>query len=126
MHPTEQVPSSFVNIGTLKDQTIFANTFNNFFLTTLEKLNIHKFEERNAISFLKDSFPRNVPNINIIPITEAEIKSIIHFLKPKNSSGYDEILWKMIKSWASIISFPLSYTGVPGGMCQNSGGCSLC
>jgi len=98
-----------VNIGTLKDQTTVANTFNNFFLTASEKLNIHKFEEGDAISFLKDSFPRNFPNINIIPITEAEIKSIISSLKPKNSSGYDEITSKIIKSCASIISLPLSY-----------------
>jgi hypothetical protein len=57
MHPIEQVPSSLVNIGKLKNQTTVANTFNNFFLTTSEKLNIHKFEKGDAISFLKDSFP---------------------------------------------------------------------
>ena len=59
--------------------------------------------------FLKDSFPGNFPTIDIIPITEAEIKSIISSLKPKNSSGYDEITSKIIKSSASIVSFPLSY-----------------
>ena len=83
MHPIEQVPTSLVNTGTLKDQTTVANTFNNFFLTASEKLNIHKFEEGDAISFLKDSFPRNFPNINIIPITEAELKCILSSLKPK-------------------------------------------
>ena len=93
----------------MHDQTTLANTFNNFFLTTSEKLNIHKFEEGNVISFLKDSFPSNFPNINIIPITEAEIKSITRFLKPKYSSGYNEISCTVIKSCASIISSPLSY-----------------
>jgi len=93
----------------MHDQTTLANTFNNFFLTTSEKLNIHKFEEGKAFSFLKDSFTRNFPNINIIPITEAEIKCIIRFLKPKNASGYDEISCKIIKLCASIISSPLSY-----------------
>jgi hypothetical protein len=83
MHLIEQVPSSLVNIGTLKDQTTVANTFNNFFLTASEKLNIHKFEEGDAFSFLKDSFPRNFPNTNIIPITEAEIESIIKFFQTK-------------------------------------------
>jgi hypothetical protein len=109
MHPIEQVPSSLVKIGTLKDQTTVANTFNNFFLTASEKLNIHKFEEGDAVSFLKDSFPRNFPNINIIPITEAEMKSIISTKKKKNSSDYDEITSKIIKSCTSIISLPLSY-----------------
>jgi hypothetical protein len=83
MHPTEQVPTLLVNIGTLKDQTTVANIFNNFFLTASEKLNVRKFEEGDAISFLKDSFPRNFPNANIIPISEAEVKSIISSLKSK-------------------------------------------
>ena len=85
------------------------NTFNNFFLRTSEKLNIHKFEEGDAISFLKDSFPRNSPNINIISITEAKIKSIISSLKPNNSSGCNEITSKIIKSCPSVINLPLSY-----------------
>jgi hypothetical protein len=77
-----------------------ANAFNNFFLTNSEKLNRYKSEKRDAASFLKDSFPGNFPTINIIPITEADIKSIISPLKPKNSSRYDEITSKIIKSCA--------------------------
>jgi len=34
---------------------------------------------------------------------------MISSLKPKNSSGYDEITSKIIKSCVSIISVPLSY-----------------
>jgi hypothetical protein len=41
-----------------------------------------------------------------IPITEAEIKSIIHSLKPRKSSGYDEITSKILKACASLISHP--------------------
>jgi hypothetical protein len=37
------------------------------------------------------------------------MKSILSSFKPKNSSGYAEITSKIIKSCASIISFPLSY-----------------
>jgi len=79
----EQVPSTLVNMGKLKDQKTVANAFNNFSLTTSEKLIRYKSEKRDAISFLKDSFPGNFPTINIIPITEAEIKGIISSLKPK-------------------------------------------
>jgi hypothetical protein len=43
-----------------------------------------------------------------MPITEAEIKSIIHSLKPQNSSGYDEINSKIVKTCASVISHPLT------------------
>ena len=48
-------------------------------------------------------------HVIIIDFIWAEIKSIIRFLKPKNSSGYDEISCKIIKSCASIISSPVSY-----------------
>jgi hypothetical protein len=78
-------------------------------LTVTEKLNVQKLEKGYAISILKDSYPGNFPSIKIIPITEAEIKSIIHALKPKNSSGYDEINSKILKTCASAISHPLSF-----------------
>jgi len=50
-----------------------------------------------------------LPSIKIIPSTDAEIKSIIHSLKPKISSGYDEITREMLKACVSLISHPLSY-----------------
>jgi hypothetical protein len=62
-----------------------ANAFNKFFLTIAEKLNMQQVEKADAISILKDAFPGNFPSIKIIPITEAEIKSIIHSLKLKKS-----------------------------------------
>jgi len=51
MYSIEQVPSTLVNMGTLKDQKNVANASNNFFLTTSEKLNKYKSEKRDAISF---------------------------------------------------------------------------
>ena len=47
--------------------------------------------------------------IKIIPVTEAEIKSKIHSLKPTKSSGYEEITSKTLKACASLIIHPLSY-----------------
>jgi hypothetical protein len=78
----EQIPSLFVNNEKLKDPTNVANAFNKFFIIT-EKLNIQQREKRTAISILQDSFSGNFLSIKIIPITKAEIKSIIHSLKPK-------------------------------------------
>jgi hypothetical protein len=59
------------------------NAFNNFSLTVTESLNLHKMGKDGAISFLKDAFPVKFPGIKIIPTTETEVKSIIHFLKLK-------------------------------------------
>ena len=65
----------------LKDPTDMANAFNNFFITITENLNIPQRKKEGAISILKDSFPGNFPSIKTIPITEADINSIIHSLK---------------------------------------------
>jgi hypothetical protein len=54
-----------------------ASAFNNFFITVALKIK----HSRDAISILKDSFPGNFLSIKIIPVTEAEIKSIIHSLE---------------------------------------------
>jgi hypothetical protein len=102
-------PSLLVNNEKVTDPTMVANAFNNFFLTVTEKLNTQKPEKGDAILFLKDSFPGNFTSIKLIPVTATEIKSIIRSLKPKNSSGYDEITRKILKTCASTISLPLSF-----------------
>jgi hypothetical protein len=57
--------------------------------------------------------------IKLIPTTEVEIKSIIHSLKSKSSSSYDEITSKILKACSALISCPLThncnhslYTGI--------------
>lgn len=57
--------------------------FNNLFITIIEKFNVQQIEKWDAISVLKDSFPGYFPCIQIIPISEAEVKSIIHSSKQK-------------------------------------------
>jgi len=70
-----------VNDENLKDPRNVAKAFNNLFITITEKLSIQHIEEGDAISILKYSFPGNFPSIKIIPINEAESKSITHSLK---------------------------------------------
>jgi hypothetical protein len=74
-----------------KDSKNKPKAFNNFFITITEKLNIQKIDRTDATSIIEDSFPGILSNIKIIPITEAKIKGIIHSLKPKESSHYNEI-----------------------------------
>jgi len=94
----KQVPSLLVNGEKLKDPADVANACNYFFITVTEKLNIPQIQKGDAISVLKGSFCGNFPSIKLIPITEAEIKSIIHSVKPKKSTGYDEITSKILKN----------------------------
>jgi hypothetical protein len=53
-------------------------------LTIAENLNLHQEVRGNAISFLKEAFPRKFTGIKTIPTTKTEIKSIVHFLKEKS------------------------------------------
>jgi hypothetical protein len=72
-----------LNDEKLKDPRNVANAFSNFFITIAEKLNIQQVEKGDAISILKGLFPGDCPSIKTISVTEAEIRSIIHSLKPK-------------------------------------------
>ena len=58
-----------------------AKGFSNFFIIITEK--IEDTGKGDAISIIKDSFPRNFTSIKIIPITEAKIKSTMFSTKPK-------------------------------------------
>jgi hypothetical protein len=71
-------------------------------------LKLHQAGKEDAVTFLKDSFPRKFPAIKLIPTTEAEIKNIIHSFKSKDSSRYNEIT-TILKACVSEISLPLSY-----------------
>jgi len=53
------------------------------FFNSLREIKQIQVRRRDAISLLMDSFPGNLPTINIIPIIEAEINSIISALKQK-------------------------------------------
>jgi hypothetical protein len=87
LHLTEQIPSVLINSGKVNDPQEIAD----------------------AISFLKSAFSRKFPGIKTIPTTEAEIKSIIHSLKARNSSGHDGINSKILIVCASLISHPLTH-----------------
>lgn len=94
----EQVPTLLVNDEKVKDPADVANACYYFFITFTEKLNFPHIQKGYAIAILNDSFPGNFPSIKLIPITEAEIKSVIHSVEPKKLSGCDEITSKILKS----------------------------
>jgi hypothetical protein len=108
LHLTEQIPAVLINGEKVKDLKIIANAVNKFFLTITENLNLHQELRGDDISFLEDASARKFPGIKTIPITETEIKSLIQFLKAKNSSGYDGITSKILKVCASLLSHPLT------------------
>jgi hypothetical protein len=81
-----------------------ADVFNSFFLSFGENLNLHQVGEYDPIYFIKHAFPCKFHGIKVVPTYDAEIKSIILSLKSKISSGYDEIISKILKAYESLIS----------------------
>jgi hypothetical protein len=98
-----------INDEKVKDPEVIANTFNTFLLTITENLNLHQEVSGDATSFLKEAFPRKFPGINTILTTETEIKSIIHSLRTKHSSGYGRITSKISKVCTPLNSHPLTH-----------------
>lgn len=106
VHSTEQVHSILMNGEKIKGSKNVANAFINFFLTIAWILNIHQGK---TILFLKCWFPGNAHSIKVIPITEAEIKCIIHSFDQKKLCGYEEVRSKILKACTSHISHQSSY-----------------
>jgi hypothetical protein len=81
----EQVPTLLVKDETIKQTRPIPSI--NSLQQLLKKLNIQQTDKGDATSILQHSFPGNLPSIKQIPITEAEIKCIIHFLKQKEKNN---------------------------------------
>jgi hypothetical protein len=84
-----------------------AEAFNNYFLNVTENLNTQSAKD-NSISLLKNYYPSEFPPMQIVPVTEGEIRSIIGSLKSKNSSGFDGISTKLLKLCGNQISKPFT------------------
>jgi hypothetical protein len=101
--------SLLTNNENVKDPEMVANTLSTFFLMFAENLNLHQWGREYALSLLKDAFPKRLASIKIVPTTETKIESMMHPSNKKNSSGYDEITSKILKTCLSLISCPLSH-----------------
>jgi len=60
-------------------------------------INTHIARDNNPISLLKKYYPFEFQPMQIVHITEEEIRIIISSLQSKNSSGYDGISTKILK-----------------------------
>jgi Notch-like protein len=91
-----------------------ATAFNKYFLSIADSIihenNNHTNKEIvNPINYLVNTFSRPFNKINWKYATSYKIEKIIRSLKTKNTSGYNEISNRLIKSSSANIISPLTY-----------------
>ncbi|GFG36078.1 hypothetical protein Cfor_09207 [Coptotermes formosanus] len=94
--------------GTLNINEI-ANALNSYFVNIAENLNNKLIDVDKTLQLLKKSYPENVSEMKVIPVTEIEVIDTIKSLKNKNSSGYDGISINILKHCTNEISKPLTF-----------------
>lgn len=97
-----------INNIIINDKSMVANEFNEYFINVASNLVCTINTLHDPISFVKTAFPYKFANIKINPVSPREIKAIINVMKPKSSSGYDEINSKIIKHCADELIWPLT------------------
>jgi hypothetical protein len=99
---------------TITNQTEIANTFNRYFTTIADNIrnnnnNNVKLQNKNPIKYLVKQYTNPFPKINWKYVSSHEIVNIIKGLKPKRTTGYDEISINILKISAPYIISPLTY-----------------
>ena len=95
--------------GKEQPPNLLAQIINNYFLNVPGNLKIQATKNNDFISLLEKHYPYAFPPMQIVPVTEGEIRGIINTMKPKNSSGYDGISTKVLKPSGSQISKLLAF-----------------
>jgi hypothetical protein len=110
-YSTKEVTQSIqINDNTIKNSKLSANSFNIYFLTITERTNndTTTLTTEDTTKYLTEAIPKTFPNINLMPTTANEIKSIINSIKSENSCGYDEISTTLLKGCTDYVSVPSS------------------
>ena len=79
----------------LENPKEIANAFNKYYTNITINLNINYGDTCKALKLLNNFKLRNTVQMEIIPVSEAEVINIIKSLKSKNTAGYDGISSKI-------------------------------
>jgi hypothetical protein len=98
----------------ITNQNKIANTFNNYFLSIADLINMNNNNHinthlNNPINYLLNSFKRTFTKMSWQYASTYEIEKIIKSLKTKNTAGYNEISNRILKLSAPFIISPLTY-----------------
>ena len=98
-----------MNDEKVSDPTKIVNGFCDYFTNIGPKLaNQIPTSEHDSLHYLHKKRQHNPNTFFMIPTHPTEILDILKKLKPKNSSGHDNVSTKLLKSLDTSISLPLS------------------
>jgi len=112
-NPTNKnnIKSLRINNHIVYNQINIANEFNNYFLNIAESIRNKRINEKeedaSPLQYLFEYFNQPFKDISWSYTSSKEINKIIDLLKSKNSSGYDEIITKIIKISKPFIISPI-------------------
>ena len=111
----EEISLLNINGKQIQNQQTIADSFNDYFLTTAEKLmganqidKVSQLKNGAPLHYILKNCKHPYPNIKFRYTLTQEIEKIIKSLKTKNTQGYDEISIKILK-WCAcfiILQFP--------------------
>jgi hypothetical protein len=93
----------------LNNSRDIAGAFNKFYTQIVTNSNIKHGDTYKASSLLRNIKLDNIIQMETILVSEAEVRTIIMSLKPKNSTGYDGIPSKTLKYCVHSVSKHLTY-----------------
>ena len=96
-----------INATSVQDFTKISNHFNDYFISIAKQLVADL--PQNSPNFNSYLPPSPTQSIYLYPTSIAEIKKILAQIKPKTSSGIDEIPFNVLKSTPDNILFALSH-----------------
>jgi hypothetical protein len=86
-----------------------ANAFNKYYTNIITNLNIKYSDTCKSLKLLNNLKLGNIVEVEIIPVSEAEVINIIKSLKSKNAAGYNGISSKILKQCAHKTIKPLTH-----------------
>jgi len=108
------IQSLVTDNNVIMNQTKIADNFNNYFLSIADSVNTDNNKHintsmTNPINYLSNKFRRPFAKMSRQYASTYEIEKIIKSLRTKNTCGYNEISYQIIKLSAPFIISPLIY-----------------
>ena len=93
-----QTPTSFKNDNLIINPIQIANACNDYCINVFYNLQSEHVSIDHALKLLQNSFPLGFPEMINIPIMKTAVMCTVTSVNNKNSSGFDEISSKQLKS----------------------------